>query len=121
MKGEGAVDLVTCIDYVCTALSCKHITGYPHPPTHTLPHTHTQGGNMYDVFNELGISEEVSRIPEERLMKLYQDHMVHVEQECVSDVKELLLERSDLFAQLDAADALGRVDQELAVSGSVMV
>ena len=74
---------------------------------------------MYDVFNELGLSEEVSRIPEERLMKLYQDHMVHVEQECVSDVKELLLERSDLFAQLDAADVLGRVDQELAVSGGV--
>ena len=73
---------------------------------------------MYNVFNELSVSEEVSRVPEERLMKLYQDHMVHVEQECVSDLKELLLEHSDLFDQLDAADVLGRVDQELAVSGS---
>ena len=76
---------------------------------------------MYDVFNELSVSEEVSRVPEERLMKLYQDHMVHVEQECVGDVKELLLEHSDLFDQPDAADVLGRVDQELAVSGSVWV
>ena len=76
---------------------------------------------MYDVFNELSVSEEVSRVPEERLIKLYQDHMVHVEQECVSDVKELLLEHSNLFDQLDAADVLGRVDQELAVSGSVWV
>ena len=76
---------------------------------------------MYKVFNELCIWEEVSRVPEQRLRKLYQDHMVHLEQECVSDVKELLLERSDLFTQVDAADVLGRVDQELAVSGSVMV
>ena len=76
---------------------------------------------MYDVFNELSVSEEVFRVPEERLMKLYQDHMVHVEQECVSDVKELLLEHSDLFDQIDAADVLGRVDQELAVSESVRV
>ena len=76
---------------------------------------------MYNVFNELSVSEEVPRVPEERLMKLYQDHMVHVEQECVSDVKELLLEHSDLFDQIDAADVLGRVDQELAVSESVRV
>ena len=76
---------------------------------------------MYKVFNELCIWKEVSCVPEQRLRKLYQDHMVHLEQECVSDVKELLLERSDLFTQVDVADVLGRVDHELAVSGSVMV
>ena len=86
-----------------------------HSHTHVFP-PHIPGADTYDVFNELGLSKEVEQVSKEWLKKLYQDHMVHIEQECIKNLQELLLERSDLFVQLNDADIFDRVDQELKVS-----
>ena len=63
------------------------------------------------------MAAESQLVSPEHLMKLYQDHMAMVEQKCVDNLKELLLERSDLFAQAESANILERVDLGLTVRG----
>ena len=63
------------------------------------------------------MAAESQLVSPEHLMKLYQDHMAVVEQKCVDNLKELLLERSDLFSQAESANILERVDLGLTVRG----
>lgn len=84
----------------------------PHLPTHLPP-----GTDISDVLVALGVAAESQLVSPEHLMKLYQDHMAVVEQKCVDNLKELLLERSDLFTQAESANILERVDLGLTVRG----
>ena len=56
---------------------------------------------------------------QERLTKLYLDHMTEVEKECLGELKELLLERIALFdgRQESSQQTIDRIDSELKVCG----
>ena len=60
---------------------------------------------------------------QERLTKLYLDHMTEVERECLGELKELLLERIALFDghQETSQQAINRIDSELKVYVCVCV
>ncbi len=66
----------------------------------------------------LGLSEEIKLVKKEIQVQIYNEYMGKLEQECVADLTELFLERSDLFDQLSSSpeDAFWRIHQELKVS-----
>ena len=72
---------------------------------------------MTMLWVELGLSEEVKRVSEEQLLQIYNEYMGKLEQECVADLTELFLERSDLFDQISAStnDTFSKIHQELKV------
>ena len=56
-------------------------------------------------------------VPQDRLIKIYHDYMGNVEQQCLVDLEELLLERHDIFDSniSNEADMIVRVSEELKV------
>ena len=55
-------------------------------------------------------------VPSDRLIKIYHDYMGNVEQQCLANVEELLLERHDIFdPNISEAEMIARVSEELKV------
>ena len=61
---------------------------------------------MSVVFEEVGVAHDATFVPTKRLVRLYHDKMATVEQESVTALQELFLERSELFVQGDSAESL---------------
>ncbi len=64
------------------------------------------------------MTEECRLVGGDRLTKIYLEHMSEVLRECVADLKELILERIDLFEEQlvgDIQQTIDKVDTELKV------
>ena len=88
-----------------------------HPPPNTHTHTHTQiGVDMDQLWSDLGVAGNATHVPSDRLIKIYHDYMSNVEQQCLANVEELLLERHDIFdPNISEAEMITRVSEELKV------
>jgi hypothetical protein len=82
---------------------------------------------MMMLWVDLGLSEDVKRISNEQQVHIYNEYMGKLEQECIADLTELFLEKSDLFGsdlfdQLSSSpkEAFDRVHQELKVGEEMM-
>lgn len=84
-------------------------------PTHIYLWVLT-GVDMLMLWVDLGLSEEVKKISTEQQVNIYNEFMGQLEQDCVAELTELFLERSDLFDKGPAASAFDHVHQELKVS-----
>ncbi len=76
---------------------------------------------MLMLWMELGLSEEVRLVQGEEQVAIYNDYMGRLEQECVADLTELFLEKSEFFDQISSSpqETIELVHQELKVSCSI--
>lgn len=74
---------------------------------------------MTMLWVDLGLSDEVKKVSNEQQLHIYNEYMGKLEQECVADLTELFLERSDLFDQISTSP--NDVHQELKVSQSCSI
>ena len=88
-----------------------------HMHTHTHTHTHT-GKDMDQLWEDLGVADDVKYVSSDRLFQIYHDYMGSVEQQCLSELEELLLEHHDIFDKniSSEADMITKVSEELRVS-----
>lgn len=72
---------------------------------------------MMMLWVDLGLSEEARYLSNEQQVHVYNEYMGKLEQECVADLTELFLERSDLFNQISSSpkETFDRVHTELKV------
>ena len=95
--------------------SCVHSHPHTHACTHTHTHTHT-GIDMDQLWSDLGVAGDAIHVPPDRLIKIYHDYMGNVEQQCLANLEELLLERHDIFdPNISEAEMITRVSEELKV------
>ena len=82
-----------------------------HPPT-------TVGTKQALLWEELGVAEEAELVSGDRLTKLFLEHMSEVLRDCVTDLKELILESIELFEEQlvgDVQQTINKIDTELKV------
>lgn len=77
--------------------------------------SHLPGTDMFDLCGQLGLAEEASKVSQERLVRVYQEVMQAVEGECVKDLLELFLEKTELFSVSDSVLIPDLVNKELQV------
>ncbi len=71
---------------------------------------------MCMLWSDLGLQDEVQWMSQELQIAVYNECMVKLEQECVADLTELFLERSDLFNEISSPkDTFDHVHEELKV------
>ena len=72
---------------------------------------------MDQLWSDLGVANDATHVHTDRLIKIYHDCMGSVEQQCLAELEELLLERHDIFDNniSDDVDMIGRVSEELKV------
>ena len=74
------------------------------------------GVDMDQLWSDLGVASDAVHVPSDRLIKIYHDYMGSVEQECLANLEELLLERHDIFdPNISEAEMITRVSEELKV------
>lgn len=74
------------------------------------------GIDMDQLWSDLGVASDAVHVPSDRLIKIYHDYMGNVEQECLANLEELLLERHDIFdPNISEAEMITRVSEELKV------
>ena len=62
------------------------------------------------------MASDAVHVPSDRLIKIYHDYMGNVEQQCLANLEELLLERHDIFdPNISEAEMIVRVSEELKV------
>lgn len=75
------------------------------------------------LWVDLGLSEEVKKLSSEEQIHIYNEFNGKLEQDCVADLTELFLERSDLFDKISPSpsntfspkDLFDNIHQELKV------
>ena len=72
---------------------------------------------MEQLWSDLGVAGDAVHVSSDRLLKIYRDCMMTVEQQCLADLEELLLERHDIFDRNlnGEVDMIARVSEELKV------
>ena len=74
------------------------------------------GVDMDQLWSDLGVASDAVHVPSDRLIKIYHDYMGSVEQECLANLEELLLERHDIFdPNISEAEMITRLSEELKV------
>ena len=73
---------------------------------------------MDQLWADLGLSSDATHVQPDRLIKIYHDYMGVVEQQCLAELEELLLEHHDIFDENMSSEAnmITRVSEELKVS-----
>ena len=63
------------------------------------------------------MDKDAAHVPSDRLIKIYHDHMGMIEQQCLVDLEELLLEHHDIFEKHigSEVDMITKVSEELMV------
>lgn len=60
-------------------------------------HCSIQGVPVQVAMDQLGLAEDAKLVSDKVIQSMFQDRMNVIEQSCIDDVHELLLERADLF------------------------
>jgi len=68
------------------------------------------------LWADLKLQDQTRWMSQEQQISVYSECMAKLEQECVADLTELFLERSDLFNEIDSPkDTFDHVHEELKV------
>ena len=72
---------------------------------------------MDQLWSDLGVANDATHVPSDRLIKIYHDYMGNVEQQCLANLEELLLEHHNIFDPdvSSEAEMITRVSEELKV------
>ena len=79
------------------------------------------GVDMDQLWGDLGVASDAVHVPSDRLIKIYHEYMGNVEQQCIANLEELLLERHDIFdPNISETEMITRVSEELKVRHEAM-
>ena len=78
---------------------------------------------MDQLWSDLGVANDATHVQTDRLIKIYHDCMGNVEQQCLAELEELLLEHHDIFDNniSDEMDMISRVSEEFKVRETIQM